>query len=167
MDCSKPQGDCEWVALQLSELRDGSLAPSQEAVLRSHLASCASCREEAACEDHLAALLHAAPLPTSHSVSAEAVWQRVQRRRWLRNSTAVAAAGLLLAAILVWQHGHPSFQAPGGSEPARQLVADGPGDVLEAPVLFAAPPVDSLELIARQQAGLMSVLHEMEKGETP
>ena len=49
-----------------------------------------------------------------------------------------------------------------GASDSTQVAANA-SDVPESPVLFAAPPVDSFDLIARQQAGFVSVLQELER----
>lgn len=103
------------VAEELTALLDGALAPDEERAVRSHLATCASCRVEEARLRGVTALLGALPLPPPPSPAFAAglearleaergagILQRLFGRRWrLVVPVAAAAAAALVAVVSV------------------------------------------------------------------
>jgi anti-sigma factor RsiW len=161
MNSSEPSLTCEQTSWQLFDLRDGCLSAEETAALMAHLEACPGCREERAWDDRLRGLLRELPLPRTSL--GEAVRRRVrQRRRW-RVGAGAAAAALLAAGLVAWQtwpRTPPESVAVRPNPPPPPRAAN---DLPESPVLFAAPPVDSLDLLARQQAVTVAALRQLEK----
>src|SRR5262245_3708717 len=89
-------------------------------------------------DDELVAALAAVPLPLPPPALARRVRHRRRRRRlFQRVAVGLAAAGCLTLGVLAWQN-----------RPQPEQVAY---DVPEPAFLRAAPPVDTLDLLARQQ----------------
>jgi hypothetical protein len=130
------------------------LDPVDEASLRAHLTACPLCRQEAAWDERLSRRLRAAPAPPVPSGIASLVRRRLWRRRLMRVG---AAAAVFLAAGLLWSR-WPRLPDP-------ELVENPPAvaDIPGSSVLFAAPPVDGLDVLARQQSAYLSALGQAEE----
>jgi hypothetical protein len=87
----------------------------------------------------------------------------LRRRRVLRRlAVGTAAAVLLAAGVLAWHllsgpSAGPVPVAPRGSSPAAWVE-----ELEESAVLVAAPPVDGLDVLARQQAAFVTLLQQLE-----
>lgn len=145
--------DCDMVLAQLFELRE--LDPAAAEAVKTHLAGCAGCRAAAAFDVRLSRLLGHDDVAVEPAAVVAAVGHRLRRRRRVAAAVyATAAAVLVAGALAVWR--------PWAADP--QMVVEshrGPaaGDDLAA--LFGPPPVDSLDVLARQQSGYVAVLHRM------
>lgn len=159
MDILEPCSPCDWASWQLCELRAGCLDATAAEALRSHLESCLRCREEQAWDDRLCNLLRDLPLPSPRGGIVEKVGHRLRRRREWR--AGAAAAAVLLAGIFSWQLWSMKIR-DSATLHSKSLPAADVNDLPGSPVLFAAPPVESLDLLARQQAGYVAVLRQLE-----
>jgi hypothetical protein len=102
---------------------------------------------EAAWDEWLTRALQSAPAAPVPPTLAGRVRRRLWRRRTVRYG---AAAAFLIAAGLFWAGWG---RLPNRPEP-QPAVADLPG----SDVLFAAPPVDGLDVLARQQSAYLDAL---------
>src|SRR5262245_2324052 len=137
-----PSNLCEWAASRM-------LDPEDETRFQAHLAECALCREHVAWDERLTRQLRAAPVSPVPSGIAARVRRRLWQRRLLRRR--VAAAVVLLSIGLLWSRWprpsvHPNRVAV--ENPPASVPIDVPG----SNVLFAAPPVDSLDVLTQQQS---------------
>jgi Putative zinc-finger len=161
---NSPESDhsCERASRQLFDLRDGSLDGEETAALRAHLETCPRCREDLAWDDRLRDLIRDLPLPRASL--GEQVRRRIRRRRLWQAGAGVAAAALLAAGFVAWQNWPRASQESVVIRPdIPPRPAGGTNELPESPILFAAPPVDSLDLLSRQQAGYVTVLRQLEK----
>lgn len=162
MDSTEFSPDCERVARQLADLREGRLEATQAEALRAHIDSCAQCSADATWDEQFPNLLRAAsPAGPVNSIE-ERVRRRLRQRVIWRSGWRAAAAVVLAAGLFIWQVG-PRFAHVNRSRPDSWLPAVAVNDLTESPVLFAAPPVASLDLLARQQAGVVAVIQELEQ----
>jgi hypothetical protein len=137
---------CSWA----SSLLD----PVDEAGLRAHLTACPYCRNEVDWDERLTRQLRAAPSPPVPP----GIASRVRRRLWRRHIVrAGAAAAVFLAAGLLWSRWPRLPDTERAEDPPA--VADLPG----SSVLFAGPPVDGLDVLARQQSAYLSALGQAEE----
>lgn len=162
MDYSEFSLNCDWAAQQLAELREDRLDAAQAAALRYHLDSCAQCSADATWDEHFAEMLRAANPVEPQSKALERVRRRLRRRIVWRSAMSVAAAALLAAGLLVWRT-ETQFARNNRLHPNSSTAVVAANDLPESPVLFAAPPVDSLDLLARQQAGVVAVIQELDQ----
>ncbi|HXG10017.1 MAG TPA: zf-HC2 domain-containing protein [Gemmataceae bacterium] len=163
MNSFEPTSPCERASRQLPDLRDGLLDAVQAEALRAHLEACPYCREDQAWDDRLRDLLHELPLPAPRGRFGEQVRRRLRRRWWWRAGGSVAAAALLAVGLVSWQNWPRRPQEPVADHPGNPPVARRGDELPDSAVLFAAPPVDSLDLLARQQAGYVAVLEQLGK----
>jgi ferric-dicitrate binding protein FerR (iron transport regulator) len=163
MNSLEPGSACEEASQQLFDLRDGLLNAAEAEALRAHLKDCPRCREDQVWDDRLRDLLHNVPLPTPRDGLGEQVQRRLRQRRWWRAGVGVAAAALLAAGLVTWQNWPRVLQEPVAVRPGNLPATPGVNDLSESAALFAAPPIDSLDLLARQQAGYVAVLQQLEK----
>jgi hypothetical protein len=90
------------------------------------------------------------------------VRRQIERRRsQARWSVGIAAAALLAAGVFVWR---PVPRSPDVAlvHPAVGRSESSAIELVESSLLFSTPPVDTLELLAHQQAAYVAVLQEME-----
>lgn len=162
MNSFDPMSDCEWASGQLFDLREDALGAAETQALRAHLETCPHCRRDVVFDDRLRALFQRSNPLTPPNGFEQRVWHRLRRRQVVRSVAGVTSAALVAAGLMFWQGwlGAPAPPVSVGDPPPGSVAA---GDLPESPVLFAAPPVDSLDLLARQQAGFVSVLQELEQ----
>jgi hypothetical protein len=157
---SSDRSPCEWASQQISELRDQGLDAAAAAILFDHLSECVRCREEADWDNRLGTVLCRMPLPAPSSALRQKVQRCLYWRRLRRVAFGAATAAMVGGVIVASQFGarlpRTSFFAPTGAP----LESAAGNDLIESRMLFAAPPVDRLELLARQEAGFVAVLRE-------
>lgn len=105
----------------------------------------------------LAALLRADPLPEPPARLAADVRRRVRRHRRQRAGAVVAAAVLVVGLVAWWEW--PRTAAPGPV--AGRPVPPAADDLADVALLFAPPPVDPLDQLARQQTGYVTAMQRM------
>jgi anti-sigma factor RsiW len=150
--------ECDEVELLLLELRDGELdTPTAEAV-QSHLAECARCQRTQAWDAKLPRILCNEALPAPPVGLVAEVRRRVRRRRRWLMPLATAASLAVCATLAAWQ--------PWVVNNEIQVVVHAPAasdDFAEFAMLFEPPPVDSFEVLGRQQSGYVAVLKRIDK----
>lgn len=119
-------------------------------------------REEQAWDERFSASLRSLPLPAMPRDLACRVRQRLRRRRQRAVAGLLAAATVLLGVVL-WQRWPAAPQKPVALGPETPPTVAGANDLPESALLFSAPPVDSLEVLDRQQAALLVVLRQLDK----
>jgi hypothetical protein len=122
--------------------------------------------DEPAPDSRLRDGLRSLPIPETPPALESRVRHRIRRRRVQRAALASGAATLtLVVALLLWQPWsdgpasvvqHPQPAPPVPSAPPSEIPAD------ELAVLFAAPPVDSLTVLDRQDKGFVAALNRLE-----
>jgi hypothetical protein len=164
MNSFEPSSPCDRTSRQLFDLRDGFLDAAEAEALRSHLEACPRCREDDAWDDRLRRLLRESSLPTPRGRLGEQVRHhlRWRRRLWCTGAGAAAAA-LLAVGFAAWQNWPRAPRESVIVRPEVSPAARGVNDLPESAVLFAGPPVDSLDLLARQQDGYVAVLQQLDK----
>lgn len=134
---------------------------AEQETWRAHLAQCALCRERAIWEAWLAQQVSAIPLPAAPASILPRVRGRLRRRTWQRVG-GLTAAGLLFLGLLwsIWPR-----QAQRPSPEGERVEASSPTvlDLPDSQVLFAAPPVDSFEVLGQQQAAYLTALGHAEE----
>ena len=151
--------ECDAIQEQLFELRGGELEAAAAELVRAHLVGCARCRTAAAFDTRLSGLLRSERVPTVSAGLAAAVKTRLRRRRRVSAIAYATAAALLIAGALVL------WRPWGGSQmqivESNHALATPPADDVDVAVLFEPPPVDSLEVLRRQQTGYVTALRRM------
>src|SRR5262245_32528599 len=138
MNEPRPANECETIAGQLFELRDGSLDAATESAVRAHLARCAACRAALDFDTRLSVALRTDDTPSPAGWVTH-VRRRLRRRRRITALGYATAAAVLVAGVLgVWR--------PWASE--QRVVAESnrpasapPVDDVDVAALFAPPPV--------------------------
>ena len=151
---------CDLVQGHLFEFRDGGLDLATAEAVQGHLAACAACRATAAFDSRLTNLLRADAAEPPITLIAE-VRSRVRRsRKWVTAASYATAAAVLVAGALgVWRPWAGTGQTIVETHHvSRPPAAD---DLIEVATLFEPPPVDSLDVLARQQRGYVTVLHRL------
>jgi hypothetical protein len=106
-------------------------------------------------DERLAAALRALPLPPTPPGLAGQVRRRLRQRKLRRAGAGLAAAVLLATGLLGWQRWPQPQAAPEvAHQPARE-------EQPVSPSLFAAPPVDRLDVLAQNQAGFAAALRQL------
>ena len=157
----EPIGECEAMQRLLFELRDNSADPATMESLRVHLAVCPNCRAAQSWDARFQEVLHSEVLPEPSPRLAAAIGTRLRARRRRRNAGLIGiAASLLIASGLVaWLTEPERPVLVNVKKPLSPLVAD---DIAVLP-LFQPPPVDSFDVLARQQNGYVAALRMMGK----
>jgi len=154
MSESKPEVNCQSVEHEIFELRDGVI----DDVIRSHIVNCSRCRALAEWDRRFAESLRGEASVAPSILSAQ-IRSRVKTRRRLSTITYVTAATVLIAGVLSfwrpWNHEGQTIAELRGKSPAQS------DDLAELPILFDAPPVDSLDVLGRQQNGYVVALRRM------
>jgi predicted anti-sigma-YlaC factor YlaD len=156
--------DCETVQQRLFELRDGSLDLPAMGTVQAHLAVCQRCRQAQAWDDHFAELLRQQKTTVFPARWLDDVRRRVRRHRhrMIAVHFATAAAIVLGWVLVLWQpwkvarEDRPVVKLT--EQPAKAIPDD---DLPELAVLAEPPPVDSLDLLARQHSGYVSVMRRL------
>ena len=88
---------------------------------------------------------------------------RLRRRRRIRCASLGAVVGAFVAAgTFGWRHFSQPENPSVAILPIDANRGNSDGDPYLGDILFASPPVDSLETLALQQARYVSVLHQLE-----
>jgi ferric-dicitrate binding protein FerR (iron transport regulator) len=160
MNQPNPADECDTIAGQLFELRDGSLDAATEAAVRAHLARCAACRAAFEFDARLVNRLRADNAP-SPSGLATRVRGRLRRRRRIAVIAYATAAAVLVAGVLgIWR---PWAADEVAVVESHRPAPTPPADDIDVAALFEPPPVDSLDVLNRQQSGYVVVLNRMGK----
>lgn len=114
--------------------------------------------------------LRALPLPETPSGLESRVRGRIRRRRIQRGVLAGVAVIAPLVALFVWQPWAvapvPIVQQPQPQPaPVAQVAAAAPREIPtdDLAILFAPPPVDSLTIVDRRNAGTVAALNRLEE----
>ena len=110
-------------------------------------------------EMRLSELLRAAPLPSAPESLAEKVRMRKQRPAQRRVIVASSLVALLCAGAALMMSNREGGSIAGTSAMKEQLATE------DLAVLFAPPPVDSLDLLDHRQAAALRALEQL--GRTP
>src|SRR5262245_17776117 len=159
MSPAEPAPDCAWALETILEGHDRPAGEGAARRLRAHLAACPGCRRTEAAERRLARLLAGAELPPAPADFPHRVKALVRRRRRLRRlslaggTAALVAAGVLVAVLC--RGSGPDRRAP--DAPSAAVGAE------EDRFLASAPPVDPLEVLARQQQAYLTALEELQE----
>lgn len=160
MNQPNPADDCDTIAQQLFELRDESVDAVTEVAIRAHLARCAACRAAFEFDTRLADRLRADSAP-SPSGLATTVRGRLRRRRRIAAIAYATAATVVVAGVLgIWR---PWAGNEVAIVESNRPAPTPPADDVDVAALFEPPPVDSLDVLARQQSGYVVVLNRMGK----
>jgi len=89
------------------------------------------------------------------------VRRRLGRRRLAIRGGAVAAVLAAVVWAVDWGRSHSPLEQV-AQAPQNQSINDHASEMADLPVLFASPPVESLDLLAHQQAAFMTALEQME-----
>jgi len=158
MNEAKPANECATIAEQLFELRDGSLDAATESAVRAHLARCAACRAAFAFDSRLAVVARTDDAPSPAGVMTE-VRRRLRRRRRIAALAYTTTAAILVAGVLgmwrPWAAEQRVVVESNRPAPAR------PVDDVDVATLFEPPPVDSLDVLNRQQTGYVVALRRL------
>jgi hypothetical protein len=150
----KPELNCDLVERELFELRDGG----EYEAIRSHLAICSRCKALADWDRRFADSLRAES-PDAPSSLSSIVQDRVRSRRRLSALAYATAASVFIAGVLgiwrPWNLERQSVVEVRGKTPMRS------DDLAELPMLFEPPPVDSLDVLTRQQNGYVVALRRL------
>jgi hypothetical protein len=156
--------DCEKVQQRLFELRDGTLGPAEIERVQAHLKACERCRATQAWDARLGELLREDDSSISPAGFLSGVRGRVRRHqlRAIAIRFAAAAAILLGLGLAQWQ----PWKAAREDEPIAKLPEQPPASIptdnlLELAVLAEPPPVDSFEVLDRQQRGYVTVMRRL------
>jgi hypothetical protein len=151
--------DCELVERQLFELREASLDDAATGAVLAHLARCSNCRALVEWDRRFTETLRT-HVPETPSAIPYRIANRIRRQR--RRVAAIAyamAATVLIAGVLSiwrpWTHEGQTIAEFRGKSPTRS------DDLAELPILFDPPPVDSLDVLARQQNGYVVALRRL------
>jgi len=154
-----PELNCELVEQQLFELREGSLDDATVDTIQAHLASCSNCRALLEWDRRFAETLQS-HIPEAPAAMPDHVGRRIRSRH--RRIAAIAyatAATVLIAGVLSiwrpWSHEGQTIAELRGKSPTRS------DDLAELPMLFDPPPVDSLDVLTRQQNGYVVALRRL------
>src|SRR5689334_87605 len=90
------------------------------------------------------------------------VRRRLGRRRLAIRGGAVAAALVAVVWAVDWGRSRSPLEQV-AQAPQSQSINDHANEMADLPVLFASPPVDSLDLLAHQQAACVTALAQMEQ----
>ncbi len=115
-------------------------------------------------DNHLRATFAAAPAPATPPGLSFRVQRQLHRRKLLlRGGASAAVAAVLALCILAWQSWpeRPTRPEFAGARNAQPVPVE--AELPEAAYLRSAPPVDTLDLLARQQAAYRTLLDDMEK----
>src|SRR5262249_18441002 len=120
---------------------------------------CARCRAAAAFDIRMASLIRSESAPQISSGLAAEVKTRLRRRhRVSAIAYATAAAVLITGALVLWRPWGGRQVQIGES---NHTVTTPPADDVNVAVLFEPPPVDSLDVLNRQQTGYVTALRRM------
>ena len=154
MNHQKREVKCELVERELFESRDGGVDED----IRSHLANCSHCRALADWDRQFAETLGAEILTVPSTVSTR-VRDRLHSRRRLTTFAYAMATSVFIAGVLgiwrPWNFEQQSIVEVRGKSLART------DDLAELPMLFEPPPVDSLDVLTRQQNGYVVALRRL------
>jgi hypothetical protein len=156
--------DCEIVQQHFFELRDGTLDSASMEHVQSHLQVCERCRRVQAWDNQFAEMLRENESPISPAQLLGDVRGRVRRRRRMRTAMSFAAAAAIIVGVALvlcrpWRDARevrPIANRP--EQPATNFATD---DLAELSVLAEPPPVDSLDVLARQQSGYVSMMRRI------
>jgi ferric-dicitrate binding protein FerR (iron transport regulator) len=158
MNEPKPTNECETIAGLLFELRDGSLDAATEAAVRAHLTRCAACRAAFDFDSRLANRLRADNAP-SPSDLATRVRGRLRRQRRIAAIAYATAAAVLVAGVLgIWR---PWARSEVAIVESNRPAPTPPAGDIDVAALFEPPPVDSLDVLNRQQSGYVVALRRL------
>jgi anti-sigma factor (TIGR02949 family) len=151
--------ECQTIQEQLFELRDGDLDAAAAEAARAHLTACARCRAAAAFDTRLEGLLRSESVPPAPTGLAAEIKTRLRRRRRASAIAYATAAALIVAGAIVlwWPWNGSQVQIV----ESNHTVATPPADEVDVAVLFEPPPVDSLDVLNRQQTGYVTALRRM------
>lgn len=151
---ARPNRDCEHFEQQLFELRDGRV----DDATREHIAHCPRCRETADWDRRFAGTLRGEAIPSPATMPA-IVRERMRSRRRLSAVAYATAASVVIASVLTnwrpWNLQQQTIVETRGTSPSRT------DDLAELPMLFEPPPVDSLDVLTRQQNGYVVALRRL------
>ncbi|MCC6419840.1 MAG: zf-HC2 domain-containing protein [Gemmataceae bacterium] len=162
MSPGEPAFACAWALETILEGHDRPPDAESARRLRDHLERCPDCRKIEACERRLTRVLAGIPLPPTPADFHHRVRALVRRQR-LRRRLAAGAA-LVVAAVLVAFLSLGATPRPAG-RPGSQSPVVGVASPEVERFLAAAPPVEALEVLDRQQQAYLTVLEELEAGQ--
>lgn len=153
---------CEAVQSLLMEGHAGSLLPAAKIVVDEHLAQCGTCRTLADFDARFTTNLRSeSSLSPSASLARSVRGKISQRRRrlWVSGFASAAMVSVAVALIAI----QPSRELSVAEVPRTGPAPVAVDDLRELAGLFQPPPVDSLDVLSRQQNGYVVALNRMGK----